>query len=222
METIKLVSEGVDERVAVYALKRQWLLDHSQNLEELWAAMDECDLADERIPYWAELWPSSLAVARILEERQKELRQGPCLDLGCGCGFTAIIGRALGARVFACDYLRDALLCARKNACINGVYPQFLGVDWRAPAIAPGRVWRLWAADIVYERRAFEPVLDFLGQTLHSAGVAWIGEPGRKIFEDFLQLARAKHWRIECILRQSVNDIHAKNIPVAVWQLCRS
>lgn len=208
--------------LVVHALNRRWRLDHSHNLEDLWEHMDAKDLADERIPYWAELWPSSIALVHLLAERQDELRRGLCLDLGCGCGFTALVASYLGIRTIACDYLPGALACARLNATLNGVSTNFLCMDWRAPALAAASVWRLWGADIIYERRAFAPVLTFLKYALSSNGAAYIAEPGREIFNDFLQMGRQNGWRIAPLMRQKVKDTYAAEILVTIWELCRA
>lgn len=208
-------------KLIVEALNRVWHLDHSQSLEDLWANMDAHDLADERIPYWAELWPSSFALVLLLAERQEEMSKGLCVDLGCGCGFTAMAAASLGINVLACDYLPAGLACARANASANGVHVKFACMDWRNPAVAPASIWRIWASDILYERRAFEPVLDCLDHALQPAGHALIAEPGRELFKDFLLLAREKGWRTHKAAASRVNDLYAENIPVTVWEFFR-
>ena len=40
------------------------------------------------MPYWAELWSSSLALARVMAVRP--LRGVPVLELGCGLGLVAL------------------------------------------------------------------------------------------------------------------------------------
>ena len=61
----------------------------------VWNAMldDPQNFEDERLPYWTELWPSSIALCRWLEERRAEIAGRPCLDLGCGLGLTAMVGQ---------------------------------------------------------------------------------------------------------------------------------
>lgn len=212
--------------ICIEASGRLWRLDHSLDLEDLWAAMSERELADERIPYWAELWPSSLALAELLELRQNEIREGYCLDLGCGLGFTALVGHALGANVFGCDYSGAALAAARRNASLNGMDasgPCWLAVDWRAPAFRPGVIRRIWAADILYEKRSFAPVLAFLDMVLASGGVAWVGEPGRAIFAGFAQMAEEGGWALQPVLKRETDPLHPGELParVTIWQMER-
>lgn len=74
---------------------------------------------EERLPYWAELWPSSLALAKWLFMNTKKIKRKNCLDLGCGLGFTAICGAWRGASVTAVDYEERAILLAKENAFAN-------------------------------------------------------------------------------------------------------
>ena len=85
------------------AAGRQWRLTRAADLEELWDAMtaDPHNFEDERLPYWTELWPSSVALAGWLAARQEEIAGRVCLDLGCGLGLTALVGQWLGALQFS-------------------------------------------------------------------------------------------------------------------------
>ena len=74
---------------------------------------------DERLPYWAELWPSSLALAQWLKTNESQIKEKNCLDLGCGLGFTALCGARLGAHVTGVDYEADAIALAKENAIAN-------------------------------------------------------------------------------------------------------
>src|ERR1700761_3834909 len=92
---------------------------HPASAEDL---IDERDFErDERLPYWAELWPSS----RVLGERLLESNGGgrTLLELGCGAGLVAACASLAGYDVTATDYYEDALSFARVNAWRNGATP---------------------------------------------------------------------------------------------------
>src|SRR5678815_5591176 len=68
---------------------------------------------DERLPYWADLWPS----ARILADELTVMRLAGqrVLELGCGLGVVAIGAVIGGADVTATDYYEDAPRFALAN-----------------------------------------------------------------------------------------------------------
>ena len=82
--------------LTVNACGRDWTLERAADMEALWESMTEFT-EDERLPYWTELWPSSLVLADWLYQRRESLRGQPCLDLGCGIGLTALVGAVAGA-----------------------------------------------------------------------------------------------------------------------------
>jgi predicted nicotinamide N-methyase len=110
---------------------------------------------DERLPYWAELWPSARVLADVLAEAPLEgLR---VVELGCGLGLPSIVALARGATVLATDWYDDALAFARENAMrALGQTLETMAVDWRDP---PDRLLQLApfdlvvAADVLYEER---------------------------------------------------------------------
>ena len=90
-------------------------------MESLWESMvpEKAWEEDERLPYWAELWPSSLALANWLFANRDSIAGKSCMDLGCGLGFTALCGASLGAFVIGADYEADAIALAKENAAAN-------------------------------------------------------------------------------------------------------
>ena len=146
-----------------------------------------CNRADleVQIPYWAEIWPASRAIARRLAKGGR-LDGESVLDLGCGLGLAGIAAGRLGAHVTFADYHPDALAFARRNAalCELGA-ATFQQVDWRAPDWARP-VDRVLGADVVYERMDHEAIAELLRVLLSGGGTAWLGDPCRAIGADFV------------------------------------
>jgi len=187
--------------VEAEVLGRTWRLSRPADLESLWAAMGEGDLgSDERLPYWVELWPAAVLLARHVAGNSGALAGRVCLDAGCGLGLPALVAAAAGARVIAFDYEPEALVYARKNAALNlapGTPPPlFTVMDWRAPAVAPGCADVILGADILYERRFFEPVAAFLDYALAPGGKVWIADPERTVSAGACERLAAKGWRV--------------------------
>lgn len=212
-------------RIELELCGRSWTLYRPAELEELWDAIsDDAFAADERLPYWVELWPSSLALALWLVERQKQIKGRTCLDLGCGLGFTAIIASWLGARVIGMDYEPDALFYTLANAVGNAVpEPACLAMDWRTPAIAAGSLEYVWGGDVMYENRFVEPVLNFLDHSLAPGGTAWIAEPGRGVYDQFIRALLRRGWKSRRVADYRVVSLHVQVVPVPVkiWEIAR-
>ena len=45
---------------------------------------------DERLPYWAELWPSAIALSRFLFKNSSLIKDKNIIELGCGLGLTSL------------------------------------------------------------------------------------------------------------------------------------
>lgn len=204
---------------------RSWVLARPSDLESLWESIsDEVFADDERLPYWVELWPSSLALGVWLADNRKKIAGRVCLDLGCGLGFTAILGSWLGARVIGMDYEPEALAFARSNA-ISNTAPKtdWLVMDWRTPALAPKSLDFVWGGDIMYENRFVEPIFTFLDHTLAPGGIVWMAEPGRGVYTLFRNALLRRRWSARCIAKHKVMACRDQTVPVnvALWELAR-
>ena len=212
--------------ISVRAAGRVWRLTRAADLEQLWDAMTATpdDFEDERLPYWTELWPSSVALAGWLAQQQQTIAGQACLDLGCGLGLTAIVGQWLGAQVTAMDYEEDALHFAFRNAGLNNVpQPLWTVMDWRRPAVRAQSMHRIWGGDIMYEKRFVAPVLRFLDHALAPDGAAWVAEPGRSVYDAFLHALQSGGWQGRRVYTETVEPLYAQPVPVTVhvWEICR-
>ncbi|RPH37806.1 methyltransferase type 12 [bacterium] len=149
--------------------------------------------SDERLPYWADLWTSSIDLARWLLE-ECDVAGQTVLELGSGVGLAGIAAARAGAQVTLTDYETDALLFARYNALMNLPADAFrnrircVPMDWRAPDTG-ATFGVIIGADIVYERRNFVPILSLLQSHLLPGGRALLTEPDRAVGQAFLAAA---------------------------------
>jgi predicted nicotinamide N-methyase len=151
---------------------------------------------DERLPYWADLWPSAMALAGYLE-RATNLSGLQVLELGCGLGLAGIVASRKGAAVTLTDYEADALAFARYNALRNGCQQVIVRhLDWHAPAL-PEAYGMIVASDVLYERAHFQPILHILQTALAPRGRFLVAEPNRPIARDFFRLLRDHEFRYE-------------------------
>jgi predicted nicotinamide N-methyase len=151
---------------------------------------------DEFLPYWAELWPSGVALARFVSAL--DLAGGQVLELGCGLALPSLAAASVRAEVLATDWAPEALGLVAANAAANGLRVETALVDWHAappPGLCSFDV--VLAADVLYEERNAAPLLSLLDATVSGSGKAIVADPGRRHARAFFERAAAAGWSID-------------------------
>jgi predicted nicotinamide N-methyase len=158
------------------------------------ALIDEEDFArDERLPYWAELWPSAMALAAYLSK--EELTRRRAIELGCGLGLPTIVALAHGSEVTATDHYQAALDFSRYNARTNlAREPETQLLDWRTPETGSlgGSFDLVLAADILYEPRNIPALAALIPALLAPGGEVLLADPRRKNTPKFAERMRTR------------------------------
>jgi predicted nicotinamide N-methyase len=179
----------VEEEVAVG--ERTLSILRPRDSEEL---LDEDAFAHEEfLPYWAEVWPSGVALARHVAGQP--LAGARVLELGCGLGLPSLAAALAGADVLATDWAPHAIALLPDNAGRNGLRLETALVSWARPQplLARAPFDLVLAADVLYERRDVPLLLDLLPRLTRDVLLA---DPGRPAAEEFLELAAAG-WLVE-------------------------
>jgi ETFB lysine methyltransferase len=151
---------------------------------------------DERLPYWADLWPSSLALAQYVWDGV-DVQGLDALELGCGLGLAGVVACRKGASVTFTDYEADALAFTRYNALHNGCLGAVVHhLDWHTPTLNHAYAMVL-ASDLFYERANFQPLLRILHMALVPGGHFILAEPNRPIARDFFRMLRDHGFQYE-------------------------
>lgn len=158
------------------------------------------DDPEQNLPYWAELWPSGIALARAIAREPDLVRDERVLEVGSGLGVTAAAALRAGADLIAADYSPESLRLCRYNALrIAGREPETVRLNWRQPsaeflALAEDGYPIVLAADVLYESRDVQPMLRFMEQIVAPGGLLWLAEPGRPPAARFLAAAEDAGW----------------------------
>jgi predicted nicotinamide N-methyase len=168
--------------------------------------IDEAEFdRDERLPYWAELWPSARALARHVIGAGPS---APVLELGCGLALPSLALHARGACVLATDYYDEALEFAAENALRNGLPPlPTAALDWRAVPRDFERYLTVIAADVLYERRNADALACALPRLVAPGGRFLLADPGRTYVGELLDRLRAARWTDSILeVREETSD----------------
>jgi predicted nicotinamide N-methyase len=138
-------------------------------------AITELD-EDERLPYWASLWPSAIALARHLATSGRNT--GRVIELGAGLGLPSLAAAKLGFEVLATDYEPDALRFLEENAALNETSVRTELMDMRAPSRAE-RFTLILASDLLYEARQVVPLSRAVHELLAPGGTLMLSDPQR-------------------------------------------
>jgi len=148
---------------------------------------------EEFLPYWADLWPSAVELAEhVAAHPQPGTR---VLELGCGLGLPSIAAAAGGAQVLATDWSQDALAFCAENARRNGVPVETARWDWGNAAPIEGVYDLVLAADVLYEQRNVDQLLELL-PALVDDGEVWLTDPQRVPARRFFREA-AERWAVQ-------------------------
>ena len=137
---------------------------------------EEAFAKDEFLPYWAELWPAGRALAAALPP-VAGLR---VVELGAGLGLPALVAAASGADVTATDWAAEAVDLLARNAARNSLALAAMVRDWREPWSQ--RFDLVLAADVLYEHRNVQPLLERLQELAPAALLALAGRPYEQAF----------------------------------------
>jgi predicted nicotinamide N-methyase len=160
------------------------------------------DDPEQNLPYWAEIWPSGIALAAAIAHDPAVVAGQPVLELGSGVGITAAIAMEAGARLTTTDYALESLVMTRLTCRLaTGREPMVRQVNWRAIDADlmqdDGAPWPvILAADVLYEERDIEPVLDVFERVLAPRGLLWLAEPGRRPSRLAIERAAERGWEI--------------------------
>jgi len=169
---------------------RTFHLNRPPNFEQIFEhpALQQAWQDDEYLPYWADLWPVSIELARAVL-REPWPAGGTALELGCGLGLPGVAALSRGLHVIFSDVDASALRVARENAHLNGFsHFELLRFDWRNPP-SDLQVPVILGSDLTFERRFVEPLTELIARVLTPDGVCLMVDqdrPPAALFRDLL------------------------------------
>jgi predicted nicotinamide N-methyase len=197
---LRHVGRLVATRVELPVSRVTYWIDRPEDTDLLLDAT--VDDPEQNLPYWSEIWPSGVALADAICADPSPVVGRRVLELGCGIGITAIAALRAGCGLVVSDYSDGALRLCQLNCLINAdMEPASIQFNWRDPsdeflALVGDGLPVILAADVLYERRDIEPLLDLLNRIMLSDGLLWLAEPGRHVARQFVERAVDDGWSV--------------------------
>ncbi|XP_017569180.1 electron transfer flavoprotein beta subunit lysine methyltransferase [Pygocentrus nattereri] len=168
-------------------------------------------------PFWAIYWPGGQALARYLLNKPEVSAGKRVLDLGCGCGASAIAAKLSGAtHVLANDIDPVAAIATQMNCELNGLEP-LPSVTENMIGSKPENWDLILLGDMFYD----ETLADCLHNWLHTCikihrTQILIGDPGRAQFESH-SIKKLLHEQAQFELPDSVKEENYGLTSSTVW-----
>ena len=134
---------------------------------------------DTVFPFWAKIWPSSLALTSFLQKETQLIRSKHVLEIGAGIGLPSFsISREASTLVIS-DYSTEAVALMEKNIeYLVLQHAKAIYLDWNHfPSDLTADT--VLFSDINYEPEQFEALLTLIKQLLNKGATVIIATPER-------------------------------------------
>ncbi|XP_017878437.1 electron transfer flavoprotein beta subunit lysine methyltransferase-like isoform X2 [Ceratina calcarata] len=131
-------------------------------------------------PFWSIYWPGGQALTRFILDKGRPLVSGKnVLDLGAGCGATAIAAKLAGAaRVLANDINEVACTAVSMNALVNRVDVEVSRENLlREPPEVSIDV--VFIGDMLYDEEIAANLIPWIERARRNGTRIYLGDPGR-------------------------------------------
>jgi predicted nicotinamide N-methyase len=138
-------------------------------------------------PFWAKLWPSSIALVNVLENNPEWIKDKQVLELGAGVGLPSLMLAGIAKSIQVSDYANEAVALLQKNiAHLNLMNVQALQLDWNhLPLSIQPDV--LILSDVNYDPSEFDTLLQMITNKIMDGCTILLSTPQRIMASPFVQ-----------------------------------
>ncbi len=152
---------------------------------------------DELFPYWAKLWPSSIAMVQFLQANTSWVKQKTVLEIGAGLGLPSLAIAGIVKSIEVTDYAPEAVELLEKNIQhlqLSNIKAKQL--DWNDnPDTIVADV--LVLSDVNYNPGEFDGLMHLINQCIDRGTIVLLATPHRIMASPFVnalqQLVRQSH-----------------------------
>jgi predicted nicotinamide N-methyase len=138
-------------------------------------------------PFWAKLWPSSIALLDVLKAHRHLIQNKHVLEIGAGIGLPSLMMAGVAKSIQISDYDKEAVALLQKNiAHLQLQNAKALQLDWNAlPENLQPDV--LILSDVNYDPTQFEVLKNMIQKFIHQGCTIILSTPQRIMASPFVQ-----------------------------------
>jgi len=164
--------------------KAIYIPDYKQ-VKKIYTSLLELEPATP-FPYWAKVWPSAIALLKILQKHPNWIKDKNVLELGAGILLPSLMMAGITRSIQISDYNLDAVALLQKNIKhLELENTEALQLDWNAlPEAIHTEV--LILSDINYDPTQFEALKNIIEKFIHQGSTVILSTPQRIMASPFV------------------------------------
>lgn len=169
----------------ICAEKAIYIPDYEQ-VKDIYASLLKLD-PNTPFPFWAKLWPSSIALLDLLEARPHLIQNKHVLEIGAGIGLPSLMMAGVAKSIQISDYDKEAVALLQKNIeHLQLKNAETLQLDWNAiPENMQPDVILL--SDVNYDPLQFQVLISLIDKFMHLGSSIILSTPQRMMASPFVQ-----------------------------------
>ncbi len=173
----------------ISAEKAIYIPDNEQ-VKHIYASLLKLDPTTP-FPFWAKLWPSSIALLDLLKSHPHLIENKHVLEIAAGIGLPSLMMADITKSIQISDYEKEAVALLQKNIeYLKLQNAQALQIDWNnVPENLHPEVILL--SDVNYDPTQFDPLINLIVKFIHQGSTVILSTPQRIMASPFVQKLEA-------------------------------
>ena len=173
----------------ISAEKAIYIPDYEQ-VKHIYASLLKLDPTTP-FPFWAKLWPSSIALLDVLKAHPHLIENKHVLEIAAGIGLPSLMMADITKSIQISDYDKEAVALLQKNIeYLKLQNAQALQIDWNnVPENLHPEVILL--SDVNYDPTQFDPLINLIVKFIHQGSTVILSTPQRIMASPFVQKLEA-------------------------------
>ena len=173
----------------ISAEKAIYIPDNEQ-VKHIYASLLKLDPTTP-FPFWAKLWPSSIALLDVLKSHPHLIENKHVLEIAAGIGLPSLMMADITKSIQISDYEKEAVALLQKNIeHLQLQNAEALQIDWNnIPVNLHPEVILL--SDVNYDPTQFDPLINLIVKFIHQGSTVILSTPQRIMASPFVQKLEA-------------------------------